>query len=324
MPTTEGGPPATGQHAIREGVAREVAPEVAVEQGENGRVLVTATMGSEALKHATTAYELYRNSTLIGFSRDGSFDVAADAGADGGEAGAGAASTLADDSADDAADGAFDPAEYTVVAYDVRLNPSRAANIDGPVADDTPENEDGSLPGGDEQPGDGENGGIGAPDGDAGTGEGGSGSENGGSGDGTETPGTPGNGDEPEQPGNENESEQPGGGNTGDLEEDAEGDADGNQSGGDKPGAGDDLLGEDNGNGSGSDAAGDESTAPDAGAQPDGNAVDQTTGDGQATDVAARTLTATGDTSLLAGGIAALGSAAAFIGTAIARRLRKS
>ena len=106
--------------------------------------------------------------------------------------------------------------------------------------------------------------------------------------------------------------------------EDAEGDSDGNQSGADKPGAGDDLLGEDSGNGSGSDAAGDESTAPDAGAQPDGNAVDQTTGDGQATDVAARTLTATGDTSLLAGGIAALGSAAAFIGTAIAQRLRKS
>lgn len=311
MPTTEGGPPATGQHAIREGVAREVAPEVAVEQGENGRVLVTATMGSEALKHATTAYELYRNSTLIGFSRDGSFDVAAD----GGEAGAGAASTLTDDSADDAADGAFDPAEYTVVAYDVRLNPSRAADVDGPVADDTPENEDGSLPGGDEQPGNGENGGIGAPGGDTGTGDGGSGSENGDSDDGPDAPGTPGDGDEPEQPG---------GGNTGDLEEDAEGDAVGNQSGGDKPGAGDDLLGEDSGDGSGSDAAGDESTAPDAGAQPDGNADDQTTGDGQATDVAARTLTATGDTSLLAGGIAALGSAAAFIGTAIARRLRKS
>ncbi|OUN47573.1 hypothetical protein B5G20_02290 [Collinsella sp. An7] len=311
-------------YAELEGVAREVAPEVAVEQGENGRVLVTATMKTEALKHATTAYELYRNSTLIGFSRDGSFDVAADAGADGGEAGAGAASTLTDDSADDAADGAFDPAEYTVVAYDVRLNPSRAANVDGPVADDTPENEDGSLPGSDEQPGDGENGGIGAPGGDTGTGDGGSGSENGDSGDGPDAPGTPGDGDEPEQPGNENEPEQPGGGNTGDSEEDAEGDADGDQSGADKPGAGDDLPGQDNGNGTGGDTAGDESTAPDAGAQPDGNAVDQTTGDGQATDVAARTLTATGDTSLLAGGIAVLGSAAAFIGTAIAQRLRKS
>ena len=66
-------------YAELEGVAREVAPEVAVEQGENGRVLVTATMKTEALKHATTACELYRNSTLIGFSRDGSFDVAADA-----------------------------------------------------------------------------------------------------------------------------------------------------------------------------------------------------------------------------------------------------
>ena len=128
-------------YAQLEGSADAVSPTVSVELGDAGTVRVEATMATPELEQATTAYELYRDGTLIGFSRDGSFEVAVDAGANAA-------------SADGTADGAFDKAAYSVVAYDVRVNPSSPANVDGPILDaelpDTDEpGEDGGLPGGD-------------------------------------------------------------------------------------------------------------------------------------------------------------------------------
>ena len=55
-------------------------------------------MPSDELTRATTAWELYRDGQLVGFSRDGVFELTGDVG-----------------------DG--DPASFSVVAYDVRLNP---------------------------------------------------------------------------------------------------------------------------------------------------------------------------------------------------------
>ena len=154
-------------YAALEGSAGAVAPSVTVQQTEGGRVQVKAAMATPALEQATTAYELYRNGTLIGFSRDGSFEVTADAGASGADAAA-----TNDEGAGDVAGDAFDPEAYTVVAYDVRVNPSRAANVNGPVLDseqpdgDNGEDEgEGNLPGGEEGlPEDGENGDTDAPD----------------------------------------------------------------------------------------------------------------------------------------------------------------
>ncbi len=227
-------------YAQLEGSADAVSPTVSVELGDAGTVQVEATMATPELEQATTAYELYRDGTLIGFSRDGSFEVAVDAGAN-------------TASADGAADGAFDKAAYSVVAYDVRVNPSSPANVDGPILDaelpDTDEpGEDGGLPGGD-------------------------GDVDGGAGDTT------------------------GGGS--------------NQPGGDSPTDGD-TSGDGNPNGSISDT--------DAGGGATGQTQDADT---LATDASGR-LSQTGDASALPIGIAAAGSALAFIGAAIARRFRKS
>lgn len=125
-----------------------VAPHVDVQTTEDGHVQVEATMATDNLEHATTAYELYRNDTLIGFSRDGSFKVAADAGASNADA-----ASADGESTDNTGGDTFDPAAYSVVAYDVRLNPSRAANVHGPIFDNElpDENEpesDGEFPGG--------------------------------------------------------------------------------------------------------------------------------------------------------------------------------
>ena len=77
-----------------------VEPELTVEiVGDALRV--TASMPSDELTRATTAWELYRDGQLVGFSRDGVFELTGDAG-----------------------DG--DPASFRVVAYDVRLNPHTA------------------------------------------------------------------------------------------------------------------------------------------------------------------------------------------------------
>ena len=227
-------------YAQLEGSADAVSPTVSVELGDAGTVQVEATMATPELEQATTAYELYRDGTLIGFSRDGSFEVAVDAGAN-------------TASADGAADGAFDKAAYSVVAYDVRVNPSSPANVDGPILD-------AELPDTDEP---GEDGGLPSGDGDV----------DGGAGDTT------------------------GGGS--------------NQPGGDSPTDGD-TSGDGNPNGSISDT--------DAGGGATGQTQDADT---LATDASGR-LSQTGDASALPIGIAAAGSALAFIGAAIARRFRKS
>lgn len=77
-----------------------VAPIVTVSVAD-GTAHVEAEMPSDELEASTTAYELYRDDKLVGFSRDGSFQVPAE---------------------DD-----VDPASFSVVSYDVRLNPSKAA-----------------------------------------------------------------------------------------------------------------------------------------------------------------------------------------------------
>lgn len=74
-----------------------VEPELKVEIVGNA-LRVTASMPSDELTRATTAWELYRDGQLVGFSRDGAFELTGDVG-----------------------DG--DPASFSVVAYDVRLNP---------------------------------------------------------------------------------------------------------------------------------------------------------------------------------------------------------
>ena len=288
-------------YAELEGSADAVAPTVTVQQGENGRVQVKTAMATSALEQGTTAYELYRNGTLIGFSRDGSFEVAADAGASGTDAAA-----TDGEGAGDAAGGTFDPEAYTVVAYDVRVNPSRAANVNGPVLDSEQpggdngegEGEDG-LPGGEGGlPGDGENGGADAPDtpdapdndlpgneeGEEQPGEGedqpgdGEDSETPDDGTGDEQPGegegedseSPDNGvgeDEGNQPGNDAGEEQPG---DGEENESPGGDSNGDQPGGDEnngtdteqPGDGDDSQPDDE-NGPPSDEENGGSGAPD-------------------------------------------------------------
>ena len=277
-------------YAQLEGSADAVSPTVSVELGDAGTVRVEATMATPELEQATTAYELYRDGTLIGFSRDGSFEVAVDAGANAA-------------SADGTADGAFDKAAYSVVAYDVRVNPSSPANVDGPILDaelpDTDEpGEDGGLPGGD-----------GDVDGDTGNGD-----DAGNGGDGTgdgDADGDTGNGDN-----DAGGDDTTGGGSTdGDNGTDSgAGDTTGggsNQPGGDSPTDGD-TSGNGNPNGSASDA--------DAGGDATGQTQDA---DALAADASGQ-LTQTGDASALPIGIAAAGSALAFIGAAIARRFRKS
>lgn len=74
-----------------------VKPTVSAEHSD-GLVKVEAEMPSDALSNSTIAYELYHGGTLVGFSRDGSFEYAYD--------------------------GEFKPEEFSVIAYDVRLNPS--------------------------------------------------------------------------------------------------------------------------------------------------------------------------------------------------------
>lgn len=277
-------------YAQLKGSADAVSPTVSVELGDAGTVQVEATMATPELEQATTAYELYRDGTLIGFSRDGSFEVAVDAGANAA-------------SADGTADGAFDKAAYSVVAYDVRVNPSRAANVDGPILDaelpDTDEpGEDGGLPGGD-----------GDVDGDTGNGD-----DAGNGGDGTgdgDADGDTGNGD------NDAGGDDTTGGGSADGDNGTDsgaGDTTGggsNQPGGDSPTDGD-TSGNGNPNGSASDA--------DAGGDATGQTQDA---DALAADASGQ-LTQTGDASALPIGIAAAGSALAFIGAAIARRFRKS
>lgn len=244
---------------------------------------------------------------LIGFSRDGSFDVAAHDSAGGDAAGASAAAEVNVATQANAAAQANNEETgdtvvetdgldaYTVVAYDVRLNPSRAANLNGPIADeDLPDDENGGLPSGDNA---------------------GDGGDNGG-----------------EQPDNESDSEQPGGG--GDSNESPDGEADDELPDADKPGTDEGLPGGNGGVDDGGTSTGEDADQPNNDSQPGGTAPDHgneggdveggtpnsSTSTGGSTD----TLPHTGDASHLPAVIAAAGSAIAFLGAAIAWRFRRS
>lgn len=297
-------------YAQLKGSADAVSPVVSVELGDAGTVRVEATMATSELEQATTAYELYRDGTLIGFSRDGSFEVAVDAGANAA-------------SADGTADGAFDKTAYSVVAYDVRVNPSRAANVDGPISDaelpDTDEpGDDGELPGGDGDgsiDGDTGNGG-GSIDGDNGNGDGSIDGDTGaGGGDDTDsdtsTDGDNGTGGDDDTGGDGSTDGDTGSDNETGSDNDGTTGGGSNQPGGDSP-----TDGGASGNGNPNDSASDTDADEDAAGQAqDANPL--------AADASGR-LSQTGDASALPIGIAAAGSAIAFIGAAIARRFRKS
>ena len=182
-----------------------VEPELEVAIVGNA-LRVTASMQSDELARATTAWELYRDGELAGFSRDGVFELTGDVG-----------------------DG--DPASFSVVAYDVRLNPSTEfAGDSGDTGGDQPGggSEDGDGSGGsDEKPGGGDDG---SGDGDAGGGD----------------SGTGGDADGGDAGGGDASDGDTDGGDTGDGDTDG-GDADGGDDGGTGPG--DDGTGEDTGDG---------------------------------------------------------------------------
>ncbi|WP_417057472.1 M60 family metallopeptidase [Enorma massiliensis] len=242
---------------------------------------VTASMPSDELTRATTAWELYRDGQLVGFSRDGAFELTGDVG-----------------------DG--DPASFSVVAYDVRLNPHTEL-----AGDDA-----GEEPGGDEEGG----GSEGEKPGD-------------GSGDGEVTP-PEGGGQEPGDGSDSGDGsgQKPGG-------DGGEGGSDEDSGSGEQPPAGED--GEDSGNGSGDDEPG--SDNPGNGSS-DGNQTTPPQGDsdsgegagedgnrpGASEDASASCaeedggeLAATGDALSLPMIVAAAGSALAFAGAAIAARIRR-
>ena len=226
-----------------------VEPELTVEiVGDALRV--TASMPSDELARATTAWELYRDGQLVGFSRDGVFELTGDAG-----------------------DG--DPASFSVVAYDVRLNPHTALTGD----------DSGEEPGGEEGGGSGE---TTPPEGGDGSG-----------GEGEVTP--PEGGDQ--EPGDGS-----GEGNGSDQEPgDGSGDPDGGTDGTQQP-------------------DGQEPNAPDGGTDPADGAGTSGTNPSQQTDAATdgrATLAATGDHTLWATLISALGGGIAIAGGAFATRFKR-
>lgn len=257
-----------------------VEPELTVEIVGNA-LRVTASMPSDELTRATTAWELYRDGQLVGFSRDGAFELTGDVG-----------------------DG--DPASFSVVAYDVRLNPHTEL-----AGDDA-----GEEPGGDEEvggsegkkPGDGSGGGEVTPP-EGGGQEPGDGSDSG-DGSGQKPGGDGGEGGSGEDSGS---GEQPPAGEDG---------------GGSGDGSGDDEPGSDNpGNGS---SDGTQTTPPQGdsdsgeGAGEDGNrpGASEDAGASRAEEDGGK-LTATGDALSLPMMVAAAGSALAFAGAAIAVRIRR-
>ena len=257
-----------------------VEPELTVEIVGNA-LRVTASMPSDELTRATTAWELYRDGQLVGFSRDGAFELTGDVG-----------------------DG--DPASFSVVAYDVRLNPHTEL-----AGDDA-----GEEPGGDEEvggsegeePGDGSGGGEVTPP-EGGGQEPGDGSDSG-DGSGQKPGGDGGEGGSGEDSGS---GEQPPAGEDG---------------GGSGDGSGDDEPGSDNpGNGS---SDGTQTTPPQGdsdsgeGAGEDGNrpGASEDAGASRAEEDGGK-LAATGDTLSLPMMVAAAGSALAFAGAAIAARMRR-
>lgn len=240
---------------------------------------VTASMPSDELTRATTAWELYRDGQLVGFSRDGVFELTGDVG-----------------------DG--DPASFSVVAYDVRLNPHTAL-AGGDAGEEPGGGEEGEEPGdgsgdgevtppegGGQEPGDGSGDGDGGDQKPGGDGaEGGSGED---SGNGEQPPAGEDGEDSGENDGSE--GEEPGSDNPGN------GSSDGNQT---TPPQGDSDSGEGAGEGG--------ESRPGASADADISRAEEDGGK----------LAATGDALSLPMMVAAAGSALAFAGTAIAARIRR-
>lgn len=252
-----------------------VEPEFTVEIVGNA-LRVTASMPSDELARATTAWELYRDGQLVGFSRDGAFELTGDVG-----------------------DG--DPASFSVVAYDVRLNPHTEL-----AGDDAGEVPGGGEEGGGsegEEPGDGSGGEVTPP-------EGGGQEPGGGSGDG------------------DGGDQKPGGdGGEGGSGEDS-GNGEQPPTGEDGEGAGDGEPGSDNpGNGS---LDGSQTTPPQGGSDSGEGAGEGGNRPGASADAGASRaeedggkLAATGDALSLPMMVAAAGSALAFAGAAIAARIRR-
>ena len=257
-----------------------VEPELTVEIVGNA-LRVTASMPSDELTRATTAWELYRDGQLVGFSRDGVFELTGDVG-----------------------DG--NPASFSVVAYDVRLNPHTA--LAGGDA--------GEEPGGGEEGGgsEGEEPGDGSGDGEVTPPEGGGQEPGDGSGDGDggdQKPG--GDGGEGGSGEDSGSGEQPPAG------EDGEGSGDG--SGGKEPGS------DNPGNGS---PGGNQATPPQGDSDPGEGAGEGGNRPGASADADTSRaeedggkLVATGDALSLPMMVAAAGSALAFAGAAIAARIRR-
>lgn len=256
-----------------------VEPELTVEIVGNA-LRVTASMPSDELTRATTAWELYRDGQLVGFSRDGAFELTGDVG-----------------------DG--DPASFSVVAYDVRLNPHTA--LAGDDAGEVPG--DGEEGGGSEgeEPGDGSGDEVTPPEG--GGQKPGDGSD---SGDGSgQKPG--GDGDEGESGEDSGSGEQPPAG------EDGEDSGDG--SGDDEPGSDNPSNGSSDGNqttppqgdSDSGEGAGEDGNRPGASEDADTSRAEEDGGK----------LAATGDALSLPMMVAAAGSALAFAGAAIAARIRR-
>ena len=247
-----------------------VEPELTVEIVGNA-LRVTASMPSDELTRATTAWELYRDGQLVGFSRDGAFELTGDVG-----------------------DG--DPASFSVVAYDVRLNPHTEL-----AGDDAGEVPGGGEEGGGsegEEPGDGSGG-----DGEVTPPEGGGQEPGGGSDDGD------GSGQKPGGDGGEGESGEDSGS-------------------GEQPPAGEEPGSDNPGNGS-SDGS---QTTPPQGGSDSGEGADEG-GNRPGTSADADTsrakedggkLAATGDALSLPMMVAAAGSALAFAGATIAARIRRT
>lgn len=245
-----------------------VEPELTVEIVGNA-LRVTASMPSDELTRATTAWELYRDGQLVGFSRDGAFELTGDVG-----------------------DG--DPASFSVVAYDVRLNPHTEF-----AGDDAGEVPGGGEEGGGsegEEPGDGSGGEVTPPEGGGqepggGSDDGdGSGQKPGGDGGEGESGEDSGSGEQPpagEEPGSDNPGNGSSGGNQVTPPQGGSGSGEGTGEGGNRPG-----------------------TSADAGtsrAEEDGGK-----------------LAATGDALSLPMMVAAAGSALAFAGAAISARIRRT
>lgn len=245
-----------------------VEPEFTVEIVGNA-LRVTASMPSDELARATTAWELYRDGQLVGFSRDGAFELTGDVG-----------------------DG--DPASFSVVAYDVRLNPHTEL-----AGDDAGEAPGGGEEGGGsegEEPGDGSGGEVTPP-------EGGGQEPGGGSGDGDggdQRPG--GDGGEGESGEDSGSGEQPPAGEEPGSDNPGNGSSDGSQT---TPPQGGSDSGEGAGEGGNRPGASEGAGTPRA--EEDGGK-----------------LAATGDALSLPMMVAAAGSALAFAGAAVSARIRRT